>query len=192
MSRDPDADRFEAAEARLLAWGKSCMDTSGRLGVPGVSSMAQMTEHVRRQSREHAKAKRKAVRKKIRELRVENKARVDEGKPATPIDPKLIAQELGFADFELTVKGNPTTKNVAPRALFKTSDLQTEQIIRKLPKWAQKVVFRSYRFRQRDKQAADELRMRPGEYAQRRRAAVEMIADALERSQQSTTVRRRP
>jgi hypothetical protein len=61
-----------------------------------------------------------------------------------------------------------------------TRIMEVDRLVRGLPNWAQQCVFRRYMYDQEDRPAAKELKMRVGEYTQRRRAAVELIADKLD------------
>ncbi len=68
--------------------------------------------------------------------------------------------------------------------------LAVDKAISRLPNWAQKCIFRTYMYGQPDRIASKEMKMRIGEYSQRRRAAVELVAIALGRSYIGTSLPR--
>lgn len=58
---DPEADAIEYANLRLLEWGQACRCNSERLGLPQVSGISRMIEHVRREDRLRRGVRKKAV-----------------------------------------------------------------------------------------------------------------------------------
>ena len=80
---------------------------------------------------------------------------------------------------QLTAKGKESQSFIRPKLELVGDNFIVDKAISRLPKWAKKCIFRSYMYGQPDRNAAEELRMRIGEYAQRRRAAVEQVAFGL-------------
>ena len=79
----------------------------------------------------------------------------------------------------LTAKGKEKKSFIRPELELSGDIMTVDMVVSKLPKWAKKCVFRSYLYSQPDRKAAEQLRMPIGEYAQRRRAAVEQVAIRL-------------
>ncbi len=157
---------IEDTERELTDWGWACRKNSEALGLPSISGLAQTIAHIRAQTR-----KQKGVRRS--KMRAARKAlKRDE----LPIDAKLIAIELGFADSEPTAKGRQKQTFIEPRLELNNVAAQIDAIVGGLANWAQTCIRRSYQYGQADRFAANDLRMPIGEYAQRRRAAVEMVA----------------
>lgn len=167
MARQLNSTKLiEDTERDLKYWGWACRKNSETLGLSSISGLAQTIAHIRAQTR-----KQKGVRRK--KLHAARKA----FKPGDqPIDVKLIAIEFGFADPELTATGKQTQTFFEPRLQLNNVGAQIDAIVGGLADWAQKCIRRSYQYGQADRFAADDLRMPIGEYAQRRRAAVEMVA----------------
>lgn len=166
---DLAADAWEEGERRLEDWGRSCRQNSEALGMPTLSSIAAMIEHVKRQER----LQKGARKKKLRERRRNRKP----GDP--PIDPKEIAEEYGFIDAELTAKGKQI-QTFRPTSMRLDSKVaQTDYVVSRLPKWAKKIIYRSFLYGQPNRFAADDMMMREDEYESRRRCAVEQVAERL-------------
>ena len=157
---------IEDTERDLTYWGWACRKNSETLGLPTISGLAQTIAHIRAQTR-----KQKGVRRN--KLRGARKALKRAG---LPIDAKLIAIELGFADPEPTAKGKQKQTFIEPRLQLNSVAAQIDAIVGDLANWAQMCIRRSYQYGQADRFAAEDLRMPVGEYAQRRRAAIEMVA----------------
>lgn len=168
-ARDPIADAYEAAEERLCEWGSACRKSSEALGLPTLSSIASMIEHVRRQERLQKGVRKKKLRKKHAELR----------KQKLPVDAKEAAEVRGFVEPELTATGKQKASFKPTSLTINSTVAHTDAVIGTLPGWARKVIERSYRYGQPDRIAAGEMHMRPDEYASRRRAAVEQVAAKL-------------
>lgn len=180
-TRDTDADKWEAAEARLIEWGRCCQRNSEIAGLPTFSFMVEIIEHVRRQEKERRKERKKKIRALIRGKR----------ESGEPLDAKEIAELKGYIEPDETAKGKQSKSGPKPSISLDTRSAEIDYIVKRQPKWAQKVLIRSYLYFQRDDEAANELKMRPGEYAQRRRAAVQKVAEWLEtRYIQSHSTRR--
>ena len=164
-----DTLTFERTEQRLNEWGSGCRETSNALGLPTISGIARMIDHVRRQDREE-----KIVRRGI--LRKARKA-WKQGDP--PVDSKLVSEELGYTDKGLTAKGKEKGVYHELNLRISSTDLQVDFAVAKLPGWAKKCIFRSYMYGQPDRNAAQDLRMPKDTYRLRRIAAVEQVADLL-------------
>ena len=178
MSADKDADAFEKAEKRLYEWGAACRQNSTELSLPTTSTIARMIVYVQAQTahiEEQIKLQKQAIRKKLSKVRKVWK----EGDP--PIDTKLIAESLGYAAHSLTAQGKEKKAQdaILSDMQLDSQSMQVDAVVSRLPNWAKKCIDRSYRFGQKDRHAAEELRMRVGEYSQRRRAAVEQFAIKL-------------
>lgn len=167
---DTDADRFEETERRLNEWGSECNRNSQALGLPSISGIAQMIAHVRVQERLQKVARRNALRKARKAWKAGD----------APIDAKLVAEELGFADPQPTARGKQTQSSTALEPQFSGRVAQVDKVVSMLPGWAKKCIYRSYLYGKPDRIMAEEMHMPPGEYAQRRRAAVYLVADKLD------------
>lgn len=167
---DPDAAKWEAAEKRLVEWGRCCQRNAEIAGMPTMSLLVEIIAHVRRQEKD----RRKERKKKIREL-VRGKRERDE-----PVDAKEIAELKGYIEPELTAKGKQSKGGPKPSISLDSRAAEVDYIVSRQPKWVQKVLIRSYRYFQSDEKASAEMDMRQGEYAQRRRRAVQNVADWLE------------
>ncbi len=82
---------------------------------------------------------------------------------------------------KLTANGKQTRSRVEVRLVLNGDVASVDKAVSMLPKWAKKPIFRAYMYGQPDRIACDDLRMRKGEYIQRRRAAVELVAIQLGR-----------
>ena len=160
---------FERTEQRLIEWGMACRQNSQALGLPSISGMAVMIAHVRAETK-----RKKAARKNI--LRKARKA-WKSGDP--PIDAKLVAEEFGYTEENLTAKGKEKRSLSEASLLICSNDMQIDFIVANLANWAKKCIYRSYMYGQADRFAAEDLRMRGAEYTGRRRAAVEQVAIRL-------------
>lgn len=170
VSRDPDAAQWEAAEEKLKEWGRCYRRTSEVEGMPTISFMVEIMAHVRRQQRDQKKERRKRIRQLVRE----------KWKNEEPVDAIEAAEYYGHLEPDPTAQGKQDKSGPKPAIAVDYQSVQIEYIVRRQPKWAQTVLTRSYLYQQRDEDAANELKMRQGEYAQRRRAAVQKVADWLE------------
>lgn len=166
---DLEADIYARTEERLKQWGLACRRNTEALGLPTISNFAETAAHVRAEER-----RQKQQRKKL--LRAARKA-WKEGDP--PIDAKLVAEELGFVEKDKTAKGKATRLGEKPDAELNGISASIDKIVALLPGWAEKCILRSYLYGQADRFAALDLRMPTGEYMQRRRAAVLLVAERL-------------
>ncbi len=157
---------IEDTERDLTYWGWACRKNSEALGSPTISGLAATIANIRAQTR-----KQKGVRRK--KLRAARKAWE---KGNRPIDAKLIAIELGFAETEPTAKGKQKQTFIEPQLQLNNVVAHIDAIVASLASWAQKCIYRSYLYGQADRFAADDLRMPVGDYTHRRRAAIEMVA----------------
>lgn len=149
VARDPVADRFEEAERRLIEWGLSCRRESDRLGLPRISGIQQLIDHVRREDRLARGVRRRKL--------------------------KTVEEREG----KLTARGKQTRVARKPTPIVNSAVLEVDAVVAKLPGWMQATLIRSYLYGQPDRTACQDMRMRKEEYAQRRRAAVEYVAGML-------------
>ncbi len=175
---DKDADAFERTEKSLNDWGLACRASSAVLALPTISGIARMIAHVQAETANIEKQinrQKKAIRKTLQKARKAWK----EGDP--PIDSKLIAESLGYTEQSLTAQGKEKKKqtDILSEMQLDSRSMQVDAIVSRLPNWANTCIVRSYQYGQKDRHAAGELRMRIGEYSQRRRAAVEQVAIKL-------------
>lgn len=168
--RDPDAAQWEAAEARLIEWGRCCARNAEIAGMPTLSFMVEIIAHVRRQEKDRRKERKQKIRELVRGKRERGEK----------LDAKEIAELKGYIEPEPTAKGKQSKGGPKPSISLDSRAAEIDYIVSRQAKWVQKVLIRSYRYFQRDSDAADDMDMRPGEYAQRRRAAVQKVADWLE------------
>ena len=170
MNRYSDkSSAFERAEQRLNEWGASCRENVSSLGLPTISGIARMIDHVRTQDREEKKVRRQALRKARKAWR--------HGDTAT--DSKLVAEELGYTEKGLTANGKGKGGYRELSMQVSSSDLQVDFVISKLPEWERQAVFRSYMYHQPDRNAAQDLRIPKATYRLRRIAAVEHVSRLL-------------
>lgn len=169
MVTDQVADDFEAAEKLLTEWGIVCRRNSDYLGLPRMSGIRAMIEHVRREDR-----LRKGVRKKnVREVHKEWRKGED-------TDAKEVAEAFSYIDRYLTAQGKQKRPFKTLRdAGINSRVLQTDAIVARMEKWMQTVIMRSYLYGQPDENACRDLRMRKHLYRQHREAAVECFSDLL-------------
>lgn len=155
---DRDADEFERTDEKLKSWGYACRENSKALGLPTISAMSAIS--ARMQSLD---TQRKGARKtKRRRFKIKEKGA--HGEPR----------------YQKTAEGEQSpTRGGAPELQLSGEDMTIDKIVSRLPNWAKKCLYRSYMYNQPDRKAAEEMRMRVGEYSQRRRAAVEQVAIRL-------------
>lgn len=184
MSADPEASQFEATEELLRQWGRYCDSRARMSGVP-TFSMVGTIEARREKEKEEREAKRKKLRAELREQREAHKA----GGP--PPDPKLVAEASGHIEPTETAKGKSTPPKGEKPGFQHSGKLgQIDYIVtKKLLKWQKKCIMRSYLYGERDKDAADALKMPTGEYSRRRRAAVWAVAEKLDQRYIRSVVR---
>jgi len=128
-----------------------------------------MIDHVRTQDREEKKVRRQALRKARKAWR--------HGDTAT--DAKLVAEELGYTEKDMTANGKEKHIYRELNLRVSSNDLQVDFVISKLPKWEKECVFRSYMYHQPDRNAAQDLRIPKATYRLRRIAAVEHVSMLL-------------
>ncbi len=173
---DRSTASFERTEQRLNEWGTSCRENAEALGMPTISGIARMIAHVQAETahdKEQARLQKKAIRKAVREARKAWK----EGDP--PIDSKLIAEELGYAEHSLSAQGKETKRHAVSEVKVGSNDLKVDYIVANLPNWMHKTIVRSYQYGQPDRCAAQDLRVPKMTYRLRRIAAVEYVAERL-------------
>ena len=164
-----ESSTFERTERRLNQWGAGCRQNANALGLPTISGIARMIDHVRAQDREEKKVRHQALRKARKAWRA--------GDGAT--DAKLVAEQLGYADKDVTAKGKEKRIYRELGLRVSSDDLQIDFIVSKLSDWAKKCIFRSYMYGRSDGNAAQDLRIPKGTYRLRRIAAVEQVAGLL-------------
>lgn len=164
-----DTSTFKRTEQRLKEWGTSCRDNTEALGLPTISGIARMIDHVRAQDREEKTARKQVLRKARKAWRHGDK----------DIDAKLVAEELGYTEKDLTAKGKEKSVYHALSLRICSNDMQVDFTIKKLPKWAQNTIIRSYMYGQPDRIEAQNMRIPKDTYRLRRIAAVEYLAELL-------------
>lgn len=82
----------------------------------------------------------------------------------------------GVRRRSLTAVGKQPKTFKLPTVALEADVLTTDTAVARLPGWAKKVIMRTFLYGQPNRVAADQMRMREGEYSQRRRAAVEKVA----------------
>lgn len=152
---DAVADAFEQAERRLTEWGLACRRESDRLGLPRISSIQVMIEHVRREDR----LARGVRRKRIKSIEAREKA----GK--------------------LTAQGKQTKVARKPTPVINSAVLEVDAIVARLPGWMQAPIIRRYLYGQPDRLACRDLKLPKEDYRLRCKAAVEYVAESLVRKQ---------
>lgn len=168
--RDPDAAQWEAAETRLIEWGRCCQRNAEIAGMPTLSLLVEIIAHVRRQEKDRRKERKQKIRELVRGKRERGEA----------LDAKEVAELKGYIEPDETAKGKQSKSGPKPSIALDSRAAEIDYIVSRQPRWVRRVLTRSYRYFQRDEDAADDMDMRPGEYAQRRRAAVQKVADWLE------------
>lgn len=150
-ARDPIADAYEAAEERLCEWGLACRRESDKLGLPRISGIQQMIEHVRRED-----AKRKGVRKS-----------------------RLRTIEDREKEGKLTAQGKQTKAASKPSPVINSAVLEVDAIVARLPGWMQATILRRYLYGQPDRLACRDLQIPKADYRLRCNAAIEYVAERL-------------
>jgi hypothetical protein len=90
----------------------------------------------------------------------------------------------------MTAAGKQKKPLKIPPRLLDSKILSTDSAVAELPRWGKKIIMRAFLFGQPNRVACRQIGMRPGEYEQRRRAAVEIVAECLaDRYSASNTVR---
>ena len=166
-----ESKQYQEAEKRLREWGTACRDTAQALGIPTISSLSETIAHIQQKTRKEKTDRRRAIRKE-RDRR--NRLSLP------PLDAKLIAEMFGFVDQDETAKGKTSRGGNIPTEILESRLLEIDSIISRLPRWARKCVFRSYMYGQPDRVAAFDMKMHPGDYCQRRKASVHMVATRLD------------
>ena len=160
---------IEETERRLNEWGLACREGSQALGLPTISGISRMIEHVRAQERLQKGVQKKALRRARKAWK--------QGNP--PIDAKSVAVELGYADSDMTAKGKQKKTFREINIQLNSDVAQIDSVVSKLPGWMKQTVFRSYMYRQPDRRAAQDLRLPKDTYRLRRIAALEYVGDRL-------------
>lgn len=155
-ARDQTADAYELAEMRLTQWGLACRRESDRLGLPRISGIQQLIDHVRREDAKSRSGRKQRVRK--------DRAR---GEPV----------------YIRTAQGTET--QVARRAapVINSAALEVDAIVARLPGWMQAPIIRRYLYGQPDRLACRDLKLPKEDYRLRCKAAVEYVAESLVRKQ---------
>lgn len=174
--QDADDARMLEAEARLVEWGQACRGFAERLGVPMSTSLDGILHRLKaiEQQRRRAKAlarKTGALRKRERVPKVDCpgcQARVEAAKECSACGKDLV-----------TADGKESRRVAAPAVMLPSRVADVDHVVSTLPGWMQKALRRAYLFGQPDRVAAFELKMSIGGYVERRRAAVERVADLL-------------
>jgi hypothetical protein len=163
--RDVDATRFERTEARLFQWGAACKQKGDDLGTRSSSGLRMAISTEQDKYEKQKLARRQQIRNLRRLLESQNVA----------IDPKLVAEQLRYAEQQLTAMGRQSPNFAGKHFQLDSRDLVVDKVVSKLPRWARLCIKRSYMDLLSDREAAKLLKMRCGEYAQRKRAAVELV-----------------
>lgn len=169
---DEDTRAYEYAKGQLKDWAKACHNAEDAVGFSPVGGLAATIQHVQAETRRRNSARRE-ISTALRRARKAWK----EGDP--PIDPKLVAQALGYTDPMLTAQGADTRSAQLAKITLDTRIMNIDGIVAKLPSWQRKCIWRSFYYRQRDSKAAEQLRMPRPQYTSRRRAAVYAVAEKL-------------
>lgn len=166
---DEPLSTFDRTERRLNEWGAACRENSNALGLPTISGIARMIDHVRAQDLEEKEVRKQALRKSRKAWK--------EGDDAT--DSKLVAEELGYAEKDLTAKGKENRVYQELHLQICSNDMQIDFTVAKLNSWMKIAIIRSYCYGQPDRNVAQDLRIPKGTYRLRRIAAVEHLAELL-------------
>jgi hypothetical protein len=169
IARTEETNTFERTERRLNEWGHTCRNNSDALSLPTVSGIARMIDHVRAQDKKEKRARKKALRRARKAWRSGDE----------PTDAKLVAEELGYTEKDLTANGKEKRSHREVGMCISSNDLQIDHVVSQLPKWMRETITRSYLHSQPDRRAAQDLRMPKATYRQRRIASVEYVAELL-------------
>jgi DNA-directed RNA polymerase specialized sigma24 family protein len=149
VARDPVADSFEEAERRLIEWGLSCRRESDRLGLPRISGIQQLIDHVRREDRLARGVRRRKL--------------------------KTVEEREG----KLTARGKQTRVARKPTPIVNSAVLEVDAVVAKLPGWMQATVIRRYLYGQPDRLACRDLKLPKEVYRMRCNAAIECVSVRL-------------
>ena len=161
-----DSPEFRETERRLNEWGRAVRQYAQALGLPTSSGIARMIEHVK----VHEQL-RKGVRKPLKRSKL-----VKADKNA---DAQAVSLEIRHSEKEPNVGGKPTFSMHASKVHWESSVLQVEDAVKRLEADQLKVIWRSYRFGQADRFAAQELRVPKERYEERRQQAVIRVGEML-------------
>jgi hypothetical protein len=90
----------------------------------------------------------------------------------------------------MTAAGKQKKPLKLPPRLLDSKILSTDEAVAGLPGWGKKIIKRAFLFGQPNRVACRQIGMRPGEYEQRKRSAVELVAECLaDRYSASSTAR---
>jgi hypothetical protein len=163
VKRDPQTEILEATEKLLLRWSRECRENTKALGIPTSSSVQKILSYVQTESVKR-RAKRKGVKKKALKKR-----------------PKISALGKQKRVFK------------TPLVHISSTVMTVDAAIATLPFWAKQAIQCTFLYGFPDRVAANRLKISRGDYAKRRRAAVEQVAAKLiERHNSDLPLLKRP
>jgi hypothetical protein len=155
---------FKETEKRLNEWGRAARQWAQALGLPTSSGIARMIEHVKVHEQ---------LRRGVKPLKRSKLAKADPNADAV-----AVSREIRHSEPE-TIHAKETFSLRLSKVQWDTAVIQVEDAVKRLDKDEQKTLYRSYRFGQPDRQAAQELRMPKQRYQEIREAAVIRVAGVL-------------
>lgn len=185
MSTDAIADAFEYAETRLTEWGAVCGNAGDAVGLPKRSSTLERIadqRHILEFNHHQFKREIKRLSLPSSAMRTKHKTREKPRRMQCPGCRRWFQAQRECSHCgrdALTADGKPSMTMKLPSFRLPASVVEVEAIISALPKWMRTVLRHTYLFGEPDRFAADDLKIRPQEYAARRRAAVQRVADLL-------------
>jgi predicted DNA-binding protein (UPF0251 family) len=173
------AHDVSGVEELLYQWGDETRSTAEQLGMPATSGIARMIE-MQKVFERRVKGRRRRPRKAVphvlpdgtaAQLCVCGRIYIEARCPRCNSDPR---------PSEAVVHG-VETRSFRPLKMKELSanTATIDVIVASAPGWAQKCLRLSYLFRVRDSKAAERLQIRKSTYAEKRRAAVEYVAERL-------------
>jgi hypothetical protein len=155
---------FKETEKRLQEWGRAARQWAQALGLPTSSGIARMIEHVKVHEQ---------LRKGVKPLKRSKLVKADPN-----ADAEEVSREIRHSEPQ-QIHGKESFSLRVSRIQWDTAVVQVEDAVKKLDKDWQKTIYRSYRYGQADREAAQELRMPKDRYRDMRESAVIRIAEIL-------------
>lgn len=155
---------FRETERRLNEWGRAARQYAQELGFPTSSGIARMIEHVKVHERSQ---------RGVKPLKRSKLVKADKN-----ADAQAVSLEIRHSEKPIQ-SGKETMSIRLSKVTWDAAVLQVEDAVTRLDKDDQKAIYRSYRFGQPDRQAAQELRMPKERYQDWREAAVIRVAERL-------------
>jgi hypothetical protein len=155
---------FKETERRLNEWGRAARQYAQALGLPTSSGIARMIEHVKVHEQ---------LRKGVKPLKRSKLVKADPNADAV-----LVSREIRHSEPQ-HIEAKESFSIRLSKVQWDAAVIQVEDAVKALDKDSQKAIYRSYRFGQPDRDAAQDLKMPKERYRDWREAAVIRVAERL-------------